>query len=74
MNNIISKFLKVKLSNKIINLLFLNLSEKNFQMVSEEEPVIDYFILTVDCIENSNKNLCVVLEDTVMSCKLIDVR
>lgn len=50
MNNIISTFLHKQLSTRNINLLFLNLSQRNFEMVSQESPLITFFVLSADSI------------------------
>lgn len=50
------------MASKNLNVLFLNLSHKNFQMLSEQEPEILYLVLSVDCHEDKSRNLQVILE------------
>lgn len=49
--NIIKSFLNERLKNKSVTLFFLNLSRKNFDMVSQVKKSIPYFVLSVDTIK-----------------------
>lgn len=55
MGNIISSFMHKEFKDHDLNLLFLNLSEHNFKMVSNEEAEVTYFILSVDYVEEKGK-------------------